>query len=219
MTGGRRCLDVFRAIRQDPTWHDITGDLELGAFPNVRPRRKSVHMYVEEEGCMVWYFWNWISDFTRPRLTAATRKQSLLIFRTTESDHCVQGQAGQAATCDQAALAGVHTQHCSAHTSQNKNSVSVDSRQRSNSCQHYCHYRINYSIRYPSPVCLVMLQWRGKINMDQSMMYWYLLPSWLVCVSVSLGVVCTLARLLRQGHSCVAALSITLGHTNHSGEL
>ena len=36
---------------------------------------------------------------------AATRKQSLLIFRTTESDHCVQGQAGQAATCDQAALA------------------------------------------------------------------------------------------------------------------
>ena len=36
---------------------------------------------------------------------SATRKQSLLIFRTTESDHCVQGQAGQAATCDQAALA------------------------------------------------------------------------------------------------------------------
>ena len=82
---------------------------------------------------------------------AATRKQSLLIFRTTESDHCVQGQAGQAATCDQAALAGVHTQHCSAHTSQNKNSVSVDNRQRSNPCQHYCHYRINYSIRYHHP--------------------------------------------------------------------
>ena len=47
------------------------------------------------------------------RLASATRKQSLLIFRTTESDHCVQGQAGQAATCDQAShrlVSTVHTQ-------------------------------------------------------------------------------------------------------------
>ena len=43
-------------------------------------------------------------------LASATRKQSLLIFRTTESDHCVQGQAGQAATCDQPSLHRVHTQ-------------------------------------------------------------------------------------------------------------
>ena len=53
----------------------------------------------------------WFDIFGTESLTlpgsqaAATRKQSLLIFRTTESDHCVQGQAGQAATCDQAALA------------------------------------------------------------------------------------------------------------------
>ena len=43
-------------------------------------------------------------------LASATRKQSLLIFRTTESDHCVQGQAGQAATCDQPSPHRVHTQ-------------------------------------------------------------------------------------------------------------
>ena len=78
------------AARPALTWHSRLGTRSISK----RETKAEIRTYVEEEGCVVWYFWNWISDFTRARLASATRKQSLLIFRTTESDHCVQGQAG-----------------------------------------------------------------------------------------------------------------------------
>lgn len=74
-------------------------------------------------------------------LASATRKQSLLIFRTTESDHCVQGQAGQAATCDQPSPHRVHTQ-----PSQSKQKLRLCSSQPAlKSLPTYCHYRIQLS--------------------------------------------------------------------------
>ena len=50
-------------MRQDSTWPD-TGHWSISNSET----KAEIHTEAEEEGCVVWYFWNWISDFTRLRL-------------------------------------------------------------------------------------------------------------------------------------------------------